>query len=312
MTHPCKNMKTMRLLPMVSALLLVTFVTMGCTHQRHQNEVDRIRSEDDVRAFLRKHGSHSVASVDPFLIKECDTIRTMVTPYFKVDLDHNGQTDLIVNGRESVIVAMHQHDESYEIYVMPIESGALYGCEVDSVVDTDSLCFVYVSNRLIPCNNVFNYPRLRVVDGRDTLIGFEGRLLKYRPHKSSKRVTTIRLHTHGCFGWCPIYSMEIDSLGSVTYDAFDHTIPLGKYRGKIDSGSRSRIFRLADRIQPEQLDTFNDIPIDGESITLEFVFEDGSIKGVITDGDRDPGLRSLRGLLEDVRNANGWDYRRKH
>lgn len=301
-------MKTLRLLPMAYALLLVTFVTMGCTHQRHQNEVDRIRSEDDVRAFLRKHGPSRVATQDPFLIKECDAVGTKLASYIKVDIDHNGQTDLIVNGREYVTVAMYEHAESYEFYVIPEMPRVQYCGVVDSIVDTDSLCFIYVSDRRDPCIRGFNDTQLPLVKGKDTLIGFEGKLVKYRPYKPGKRITRVRLNTQRCFegASCPIFSLEVDTLGAVTYDAMVNTIPLGKFRGTIDAGRRSRIFRLTERIQPQQMDSVYMDATDMPLATLDFVFQDGSIKRAMTDGARDPGLRSLWGLLEEIRWANGW------
>lgn len=74
-------------------------------------------------------------------------------------------------------------------------------------------------------------------------------------------ITSILMHRSGCFGFCPIYEVEVTERGAVTFSGHRFVEKTGKHHGKVTPGQFQQLavlvkqigfFKLQDRYRYEQ------------------------------------------------------------
>jgi hypothetical protein len=74
-------------------------------------------------------------------------------------------------------------------------------------------------------------------------------------------ITSILMHRSGCFGFCPIYEVEVTEQGAVTFSGHRFVEKTGKHHGKVTPSQFQQLaalvkqvgfFRLQDRYRYEQ------------------------------------------------------------
>ena len=74
-------------------------------------------------------------------------------------------------------------------------------------------------------------------------------------------ITSILMHRSGCFGFCPIYEVEVTEQGAVTFSGHRFVEKAGKHHGKVTPGQFQQLaaiveqigfFKLRDRYRYEQ------------------------------------------------------------
>ena len=74
-------------------------------------------------------------------------------------------------------------------------------------------------------------------------------------------ITSILMHRSGCFGFCPIYEVEVTEQGAVTFSGHRFVEKTGKHQGKVTPSQfkqlavlvkQIRFFKLQDRYRYEQ------------------------------------------------------------
>lgn len=74
-------------------------------------------------------------------------------------------------------------------------------------------------------------------------------------------ITSILMHRSGCFGFCPIYEVEVTEQGAVTFSGHRFVEKIGKHHGKVTPSQFQQLaalvkqigfFKLQDRYRYEQ------------------------------------------------------------
>lgn len=237
------------------------------------NEIDQIRTMNDVERFMRRHIDGSFRSKD-----------ALVHQFFKVDLDDNGLTDLVIAGNR-LLVVMDLGGGEYSETELRTGSYPFYDSAMITGIDSSSQ-----PKKLL----------VRLRDGQsvilDTVVCHAGEMMEYNPHPDSAiDFDELRGSATGCYGKCPQFDLTIKGDGQVVYhphaftrEKVDVTAQLTK--GEMDTLRSILGYMGIDRMAAGYSEDVMDTP--------GFVFEihyHGRIKRIV-DGDV-PSTNSLAVLF---------------
>ncbi len=281
--------------------VLFTFAfILVCTLCRG-NAIDSLKTDDDVRAFLKGRTSHRddydvLTNCKPAVNEILSTIK-----YLKIDLNNDGLTDLIVNGYYLFAVV---DDGKGRFKTEFIDRGAFYQYQyaLADVYDRSGKPKVIV--RKLP-----QHGEGEIKSHYDTLVmGYNG-FVEYNGIAEND-IEEISLSTSGCFGECPIFELTVGSDGTAVFNAIEYNDRKGKLQCEIDTASLGKLFRLANYIHPKRLaDKYAVHWTDDQTATLTVTFKDGSIKIIKDYGMIGTfGLERLYNAIFRLTGSQKWEH----
>jgi hypothetical protein len=264
------------------------------------NEIDNLQSREEVNTFLRTKIDGGWAEVlsEP---ATADTATYGKNNFFKLDLDANGSTDLVVNGRYLYAVT-HEGNGKYIKHLIDRE----YSINTKHILVT----IIHPNNTPLLVVRSYNtlLRHLEDMTKLDTLILKSGDFVEYRPTPTKLQVRQINFSTSGCFGGCPIFELAIQADRVAKYHAIRYNKKSGSFTARIDSAAYSRLLATLQYLNlPTLKDSYQVHWSDDQTVNLEVVFSDGQVKKIRDYGAVGTfGLVSLYAQLYKLRETQGW------
>lgn len=281
-----------------AAIILVLLMS---AKQTLANGIDSLKTKDDVQKFIVKVNP-DWKDYDFFEeTNKNDTSAYGKGKFFKLDLDNNGLTDLVINGKYLFAITDNGNGH-YETHF--IDRGAFMNCRY-------TLKNIIYKNKtpllVIKKVNEFNFEEDSNIK-MDTLVFKFNDFYEYNPTSDNLKVEEINFSTSGCFGTCPIFQLNIKADRTAKYDAQRFNSDTGKFKTIIDTASYSNLLQAINYIELTSLkDNYEVNWTDDQTATLEIKFNNGQTKKISDYGMIGTfGLEGLYNQLFDLRKTQKW------
>lgn len=268
------------------------FITNCCI----ANKIDSLTTKKQVNDFL-------IENIDTFFHKYYAFGRNLgygTDSFYKVDINSDGLTDLILDAhgyRSLIIIDLggNKYDDipNYGYtYFKTIKVG-----KINALVYYDS---IWVSGT-------------EKIGRIDTIICKYGKLFRYHPNKPKYKIQKLFYTAGGCYGTCPVFSIEIHQDGAAFLDAEAYneskdSIIKGKFAGQISDSMLRVIHDVINELDSEDL--YYKEPwesVDGAVAGLEIWYDSGKhITMGIPDGGGTQGQNSVQRMFEELRFIDVW------
>jgi hypothetical protein len=265
------------------------------------NEIDNLQTIEDVQRFLIKKVSKKWKDYTVLSNIPTDSSVYGKGKFFKVDLDQNGLTDLVINGNHFLAITDRGNGRYSTHY---IDRGVF-------ILSKYTLTNIIYSNNtplLVIQDNSREDPR-KDTTKRDTLILKFSYFVEYNSAPDNLQVEEINIETTGCYGTCPIFKVSIKPDKSATYHAIKYNNKKGHFKTTLDNESYNRIIETINYIKLPLLEELYAVNwTDDQTVNLEVKFNNGQVKK-ITDYGRIGtfGLSCLYSQLAALRYTQQWD-----
>lgn len=279
-------------------ILLLLFVT---SFHCKANEIDGLRTFDDVKSFMKKR-LRPMKYIDDFFSesKAGPVTQLSKNKFIKRDLNSDGLTDLILNGRYLIVVL----DDGHGGYlVRSIDRGE----QTFALIGLDTLgsqpkviverCDKFSQQKPAPTNC-------------DTLVFKFNDFIEYSNKIDTTLIDEISLSTRRCMGTCPVFEMTIASGGHATYNAILYNKQKGIYECEIDSTRLNDLFRLTAYLNPRSLKSRYEVGwTDDQTVKLVIIYHNGFVKEINDYGLLGTfGLKRLYNIFFALRDSQEWEY----
>jgi len=291
----------------LSCIVIVATMT-GCTPTvtaptiPMANAIDTLSSKENVARFVQANGPAWARDSDPYRDNPCDTMRDLITRYFKVDCNDDGRTDLVVNGTRIIYVMIDKGDGSFSTFLeyrTTMSSRLLY---VREVLLRSPRTLIIVDNLQNACYTVDTTPL-----STDTLVIVGGLLVDHMNIPAAQPITSITMVAQGCYGFCPRYTIRIDATRNAFYTAGEYCDTTGDFTATLDARVVDPLYEAAHYINPVSYpDQLWGGVSDISEYTFTFMFKDGSSKSITTDAIASTSFASIISYIETLRTTQTW------
>lgn len=260
------------------------------------NDIDKLQTNDDVYKFLVKKVNTDFKKYPPFSdIKTSDTSKYSRNKFFKVDLDNNGATDLLIYGFKGFFAVIDNGNDNYTIRYL--DRGAFLSDEATLVsIDTSQhLTKIIVSQSERPKQ-------------KDTLVYKSGGFIEYNPDPLSDfHFEKLHITTNACFGTCPIFELTINKDRTATYHAIQYNDETGEFKGMIPENDFTELVALLKYINPDKLNTDYAVNWTDDQTAVTEISYNGKTKSIVDYGEIGTfGLSRLYAKLFSWRKTVEW------
>jgi hypothetical protein len=266
------------------------------------NDIDNLKTKSDIENFLAQKVDTSWSKENLFeTTYDKDTSSFGKGKFLKLDLDNNGLTDLIINGKYFFAITDNGNGH-YESHF--IDRGTF-------MLDKHTLKnIVYKDNRpllVIGKYNEFNFAK-ESNSKTDTLVLMYGNFYEFNSTPDNLKIEEINFSTSPCYGTCPIFDLKIKADRKAKYNAKQYNEKKGKYKTTIDSISFYNILQTINYIKMANLkDNYSVNWTDDQTITIEIKFNNGQIKQISDYGGIGTfGLEHLYDQIFALRKTQKW------
>lgn len=173
------------------------------------NDIDRLKTQQDVEKFLLEKVSPQWKDKDIFSNKiEGDTSAYRKGSFFKIDLDNDSRTDLIINGKPFFVV-IDKGNGKYESKLLN------RWFSLKDIVYKGSIALLIVENGGV----VFLGEKKVSID---ILVLKSGKFFNYNPNPDNLKIETISFSTSYCYGTCPVFKLDIQADRTAKYNAIEY------------------------------------------------------------------------------------------
>lgn len=293
-------------------VLLLTAMLLAGTLTR-ANEIDRLRTPDEVNRFIaarvgNRYEGEMLLSNDS---EPGDAGRIARNQFFKVDVDGDRLTDLVIYGRQGLVVvrdlgngayARQYIDEGDKVDLLSIDMGST---PARLIIDTkENVRYDTVIN-----GRKRTFQRAdRFVHRVDTLVLAAGEFVEGRG-KPSQRFTFGQLvyKTGPCFGKCPMFELTIRKNGTAIYRAQQFNERTGVFTAKIPQPELNRLMELLRTIGWDRLKDEYAVGWTDDQTVYTVINYNGKTKSIKDYGKKGSiGLQSLYRLLTGWRASLDW------
>lgn len=271
----------------------LTFIALCC----RGNAIDSLKTDKDVEAFLRSKASDKKTTYFGENMRD-STSKFAKLHFLKLDLNHDGLTDLLING----IYLFAVIDESKGDFSFPFIDNGTFMMHTYKLVDIDT-------SSIIPKIIVkSNKPIMPGDPLADTLVYKFGGFTEYNKQPTQYTVSAITAETTACFGECPIFKLTIDTEGNAQYSAIKYNKRKGIFSAKIAPETCHNIFDLINYIRFRSLnDEYQVRWTDDQTIKITVTFADGYEKTISDYGKVGTfGLQRLYDEIFRLRSTQKW------
>lgn len=194
--------------------------------QHRPNAIDGLQTKEQMVQFVKTEKTlHNISGMEIYRARPGQDDRSLPDWFYKVDIDGDGRTDLIMNGQWPILI-LDRGPKGY--WVTALGSP---GHDINST-------------RLVGIDTLHHPTRLLVqhftLEQVDTLVFVKGGLFEYNPHPLKHFDFQGLVYTTGGCERCPVYSFAVGKKGHLEYQASD----LNERQGTFE-----------DSLLPAQLDT---------------------------------------------------------
>lgn len=326
-----------RCLFFISSFLFV----LSCSkeHQTlHKTEIDGLKSDQEVQAFIRKTDSafknYEVKKIADFTTndivffenKKLAEKLNVNESFYKTDFDNNGYTDLLILGDNHTcfeaanqscsytpIALMNFGNNNYEIVRFTQGFNDIITPKIKKI-NSKYLLQIYRPVLKDWEQRIFEKePSVKILEFKfDEFIEYNSNEKNYIPIKK------IEFSTSGCFGTCPIFRMTIDQNRNATFIAehFNFSDDMegwsenieGKFHTVIDQKNFKKLIGTLQYIDfPSLKDNYSVDWTDDETVNLKITYSDNKVKTINDYGAIGTyGLKNVYGQLYKLRKNQKW------
>lgn len=273
--------------------------TTGCL----ANEIDQLHSLSEVTDFLHKYDQRLPEVF--FKPGTADTVGYGQSRFFKCDLDANGLTDLVVDGR--YLCAMTAADNgTYRLHFLDRRSSGEQYAQLYRIVYLRKTPLLVVKTARQHYH--FLTSQVSREDRVDSLIFRFGGFIEYRATPARLPIARLTFSASGCFGTCPIFELTIQPGRRATYQASQYNKRRGYFRGVIDTAAYNPLLATLHYLQLTTLKEAYAVDwTDDQTLKLEVTFTNGQVKRIEDYGGVGTyGLANLYAQLFALRETQTW------
>lgn len=239
------------------------------------NDIDKLQTIDDVSNFLIKKISKKFKEY-PLLnnsLTETDTAKFGRNKFFKVDVDNDSRTDLIIYGNHLVVI-LDKGNSNYEVRYL--DGGAF---------QQNNASLVSIDDASLPRKIIIRqFERDRY--HYDTLVYMFNSFIEYNAHPDQTfAFEKIILKTNQCFGECPVFELTINKDRTATYKALRFNGETGEFTGTLPKNEFDDLTGLLKYLEPGKLsDNYSVGWSDAQTATTK-IFYSGKTKFITDYGE---------------------------
>lgn len=270
--------------------LLINSVCFG-------NDIDALQTCHDVNQFLAKKVDKFFKQYPPLYDSpSVALVKSGRNKFFKVDMDNNGLTDLIVYADEHLLAVLDDGKGKY--WLNYLDNGTFSSNKVTLIsIDSASL------------------PRKIIIQqwkksGKtpDTLISMFHGFIEYNTHPARDlSFEKITFKTSQCYGHCPVFELSINKDRTAAYHAIMYNDKGGEFKGVIPAQEFDELMELLRYIGPDKLDNRYDVGwTDDQTATTEIKYN--GLSKIISDYGKigTYGLAILYNKFFSLRTSVDW------
>jgi hypothetical protein len=234
-------------------------------------------------------------------LQNLDKIRS----WQKLDLNHDGKTDLVIHARwfnSAVFVVMDMGHGLYKLYRLKPHEGSSGGQIAVPVYSGKNVFLVLYG----PCCQ-----NQTVGHCTDTVVYHDQAFIEYEAHPVKYAITSVTFTAHGCpMGECLAYKIKVNSDRSARYVASSFIAHQGVYTCILQQQLFGRLMDLLNYIHVGKMhQNFENCGVmDAGQWRLEVLFQNGSKMKYLISADQAPyGLLAVENLFSELRRGQPWD-----
>nr|WP_299340194.1 DUF6438 domain-containing protein [Allomuricauda sp.] len=284
------------------------------------NRIDLLNTTQEVIDFVRE--VHPDFDDPKFTIRSteqmkkdlyCDGIFNdwNVKNWEKVDLNHDGRTDLVFTahfyGYKSYVL-LDTGSDTYSLLPLPKKSSSR-NCDFTQVIKIDGKNYLKHHGQIqIRDNENKNQIRYKTISVIDTLTVKYGGIFELDDNQTSYTIEQVSIETVPCFGTCPVFTLTIDKTGNTQFIGKEHVSKKGKFTTKIPQQTVDALWAMIAYAKLKELKNEYENPwADGRTVTIRVDFSDGSTKKIRDHGLQGTfGLRSIYDKLMELVTKTDW------
>ena len=279
---------------------------------KYHNSIDDINDAKQIEKLLKtidkRYTDFKINNILKFSDSDCQRLSDSLKlkSFTKIDFDKNGYTDLLVIGEWShhtILLILDSGGNKFSI--KHLTRRIFQECSFPKISTEGNEIFIdYYS---------FKEPAWR---NDDTITGLQSKRLIYKfgdfvefnIAPQNHNIEKIEYSTTGCYGSCPIFSLDINSDRTAKFNATRYNEPDGKFGGIINDVDYSTLIALLNYIDfPNLKNNYSVNWTDDQGCTLTITYDNGKTKTI-----NDYGLIGTYGLdrtydfLFNLRKNQNW------
>ncbi len=292
-------------------LVLITLF-IACTAKAEANKIDKLKTDEDVEKFMKTEGKltghfHLRALEDMYEDSESLQLakKLGVKTWQKKDLNNDGRTDLLVyNG------------ETFNFHtIVVIDDGGQFKLQYFGKMFSVHYPVVGMWNGY-PCLRIFtegnrfdaNNKKVHIITDTTVLVYQFGCFMEAKARQTVHNIERIEYKTSGCYGTCPIFSLNIFKDRYAKYYAERFNKTEGIFTAKIDTASFNTLIVTLNYTDFPALENSYAVGwTDDQTATLTITYDHGKIKKISDYGLQGSyGLQAVYQMLFNLRNNQNW------
>jgi len=236
------------------------------------NEIDQLKTAADVNTFVKKAFPEFANSM---LLDETRVPKTQFVKnnFYKLDLDVNGTTDLIIDSFHCMAVTSSS-DGKYDVH--PIDQGGF----LINLYSLTNILHVGKAPLLVIRRYDENSKNLGGKETEKKILMKFGEFIEYNPKPDNFRIEKIVFKEGGCFGNCPIFDMYVFGDKSAYYQAIKFNDQQGNFGATLDRATFDRLVQTINYIGLTRLSSHYDVNwTDDAAADLEITYN-GKVKKI--------------------------------
>ncbi|HEY2722347.1 MAG TPA: DUF6438 domain-containing protein [Chitinophagaceae bacterium] len=262
------------------------------------NKIDDLKTIEDVYHFLVKNVDKKFKKNFPLdeNSKNEDTAAYARNKFFKVDIDNNHLTDLVLYGYTNFLIVLDNGSNHYT--VRNLDRGS-FSLDLVSLVSIDTSG---LQKKIIVQES--QLPRERL----DTLVYKFNNFIEYNSNPPANfNIDSISFKTSPCFGTCPIFEMSINKKREVTYKAINFNDETGEFHGTIPRAEFDELLSILKYLQPDRLEDNYSVSWTDDQTATTTINYNGRTKSITDYGEIGTfGLSLLYSKFFIWRSTIGW------
>jgi hypothetical protein len=272
---------------------LILLIILEASGQVWANDIDQLKTKQDVEQFLVRKVSKEFKGERVFAGRPGQDSTDLPEWFYKVDIDGDGQTDLVINGLKFIVVI----GRGRKGYV---------------VRDIGRRHWEDAATRLRAIDSMGSWKGLvvwdRIQKRRDTLVYRLGNFIEYNAYPLEHLdLESLTFKAGGCYGKCPIFELRVTGDGHVAYHAEMFNDKKGDFSGVVPVETFEWIKSVLAYLPLDRLDSNYAVDwTDDRTVWLE-VHYNGRVKRISDYGAiGSRGLEWVYGLLYGLRDKVEW------
>jgi len=267
-----------------------------CFNLSFANKIDSLKTNRDVNRFLARIVDKEFNRL-PILGSEnkktSASVNLRSNKFYKVDLDNNLLTDLVIDGRRLLIV-LDKGNGKYELNYLDRQS-----FEKTLLVSIEQL---HSPAKIIVRKSPDKFSQLF------TLVYKYGKFIEFNGNPGPDlNIDSIKFIASGCFGNCPSFEMTINKDRKVMYMAKSFNDEQGEFTGIIAEGEYNELIELLNYIQIEKLNIYYSVEWTDDASALLTISYNNETKFILDYGQSGTyGLAALYHKFFEYRKSISW------